>query len=617
MVIFLFTSELTFSQDEYLPDRELKEVAITGKTMEFYSQGSHIQTFDSTEIQYYNEGTLATLLRDKASVYIREYGAPGQLSSISIRGASPENTAIIWNGINLNSLTLGQTDMSTINTFYFDNIDLQYGASSAQYGSGAVGGSIILKDDINWQNQNHYELQTAFGSFNQQFYGFKSEYGNEEWRNKTVALYQKADNNYSFYNDYAKEEQEQQNAGFWHTGLLHETHFKPNENEEWSINLWYTKDEKGVQPTMSNNLNPVYYDSTNNTNFRGVINYKLNTDNWTHMSSIAYVTDKLDNRGSIIATQRIQGDYRAETSINNSLTLQAGATIMNIWPDVYAYEEGTEEFRASFFAALRWDITNRLNIATTLRQTIVTGYSAPFTPSLNVSYLALNRELSSLKLKSNIGRSYRVPTFNERYWGQETNADIKPEDGYNIDLGFEYQKKGNHITYDLSATAFYLRTYDKIIWVPDNNTSKAKNVSNSYSAGLELNTSLGNTISNQKLKWKLGVAYTFTDAQDLDKDKQLIYVPKNLFKSYFTLKYEKWNFNVDGNFVGKRTTANDFYNLDSYSLLNAGVGKWIKINKGGMLLTFKVNNITDTQYQNYEEYPMPGINYMIKANFNF
>ncbi|NLR91961.1 TonB-dependent receptor plug domain-containing protein [Flammeovirga agarivorans] len=616
MAVLFFISTYCVGQEYQLPDRELKEVEITAKSMKYYSQGAHIQTFDSTEMQFYNEGTLATLLRDKASVYIREYGAPGQLSSISIRGASPENTAIVWNGINLNSLTLGQTDMSTINTFYFDNIDLQYGASSAQYGSGAVGGTIILKDQLDWERENHFELQTAYGSFNQQFYGFKAQYGNNKWKHKTVGLYQMADNDYTFYNEYAKEDQVQQNAGFWHAGILHETHFKPNENEEWSVNLWYTQDQRGIQPIMGNNMKPSTYDSTENTNFRGVVNYKVKNDKWTHTASVAYIQDELLNGGSQIATQRVQGDYRGETSLTNSLTLQTGLTLMNIWPDVYAYAADTEEFRGSVFAALRWDVTNRFNVSTTLRQTVVTGYSAPFTPSLNLSYIALEDGSQSLKIKSSAGRSYRVPTLNERYWGEKANPDIKPEDGYNVDLGFDYTKSNNHLTFNTSVTGFYLRTFNKILWIPGNPTYAA-NVKETYSRGVEVSADIGNQYSKQLLKWKFGAAYSFTDAQNLDKDKQLMYVPKNLIRSYINLGIATWSLNIDGNFVGKRTTANDYYNLDAYQLLNVGLSKWFKINNSRILLTAKVNNITNSEYQNYEEYPMPGINYMFKANFNF
>ncbi|OHX65175.1 TonB-dependent receptor [Flammeovirga pacifica] len=616
-IVFLFSSISLFAQDEFqLPDRELKEVEITAKTMKYYSQGTHIQSFDSTQLALANDGSLANLLRDKAGVHIREYGAAGQLSTISMRGSSPENTAIVWHGINLNSMTTGQTDMSTINTFYFDDIDVQYGSSSAQYGSGAVGGAILLQDNIKWNQKNSFELQTAYGSFNQQFYGFKAQYGNDKWRHKSAILYQSADNDYTFYNDYAKEEQTQNNAGFNHFGVLHESHFRPTANSEISLNLWYTKDEREIQPIMGDNLNPSRYDSLSNENFRAVLNYKIDGTKWTHNASVAYVNDYLLNGESKIASERIIGDYRAETSLSDKATLLLGGTVNHIWPDVYAYAANTTETRSSLFAAIRYDFNDRLSASATIRQTWVTGYVAPFTPSANLTYLAIDNQKNKLTIKSSVGRSYRVPTLNERYWGGETNSNIQPEDGYNVDLGGDYTLTSNSLRFNLNVTGFYLRTSNKILWVPGNPTY-AKNVKNARSFGVESAAKLDNYHSNHRLKWAVGLSYTFTDAQNMDKEKQLIYVPKNQFKNYVTLNYHKWFINVDHQAIGKRTTSNDYYNLDAFSVFNAAVGKSIQFNKTALRITFKVNNLTDEAYQNYEEYPMPGRNYMMKANFTF
>ncbi|ANQ48121.1 TonB-dependent receptor plug domain-containing protein [Flammeovirga sp. MY04] len=614
-LVFLFAHVSLFAQDEYqLPDRELNEVEITAKTMKYYSQGAHIQSFDSTQLALANDGSLANLLRDKAGVHIREYGVSGQLSTISMRGASPENTAIVWNGINLNSMTTGQTDMSTINTFYFDNIDVHYGASSAQYGSGAVGGAILLQDNIQWNQENHYELQTAYGSFNQQFYGFKAQYGQNKWRHKTAILFQKADNDFTFYNPYAGENQTQNNAGFQHAGVMHETHYKPTENSEISLNLWYTQDERAIQPIMGDNLNPSRYDSLSNENFRAVINYKLDGKKWTHNASLAYVNDYLLNGSSKIASERIISDYRAETALSDKATLLLGGNFNNIWPDVYAYAANTTELRTSVFAALRYDFTDRFSTSINLRQEWVTDYVAPFTPSLNLTYAAIDNQKNRLIIKSTAARSYRVPTLNERYWGGETNSEIKPEDGYNVDLGGDYTLTGNTLRFNLNVTGFYLRTYNKILWVPGNPTY-AKNIKDMRSFGVESAAKLDNYSSNQRLKWVVGISYTFTDAQDMDKDKQLIYVPKSQLKNYATLSYSKWFFNLDHQAIGKRTTINDYYNLDGFNVFNASIGKSIELNKTTLRLTFKVNNLTDEVYQNYEEFPMPGRNFMLKANF--
>ncbi|AZQ62295.1 TonB-dependent receptor [Flammeovirga pectinis] len=617
LVLFSITTFSVLGQEFKFPDRELKTVEIHSNPLKYYIQGSYIQSFDSAALQLENTGSLATLLRNRASVYIREQGAPGQLSTISIRGASPENTAIMWNGINLNSLSLGQLDMSSINIYYFDNIDVNFGSGSAQYGSGAVGGTIVLDNKFDWNQNNRYEVQTAYGSFGQLFTGVKAMYGSKKWAHKTVALYQKADNNFEFTNTSIKETTEKMNnAGFWHAGILHETHFKPNDHEEWSGKIWYTSEERAIQPTMGNNNNSATYDSIQSRSIRAVLDYKHRGDKWNHTISTAYVKDDQWFYNSFIGTERVQLEWRGETFLKDNLTLTTGASGMYIWPNVYAYPENTNEARVSFFAAFRWDITNRFSVSTTLRQTIVTGYSAPFTPSFSMSYAAIQNEYNTLKLKSSIARSYRVPTLNERYWGENANPNIKPEDGYNFDLGFDYTRNLGVLSFNWVSSAFYLRMYDRIQWVPVDPTY-AENIANSLSKGVETAINLNNKYSLTKLKWKIGSSYAFTHATDLEKDKQLIYVPRHMFKAHLTLNYNKWIFGLDSNYTGWRTTTDDFDTLDPYWLLNTSISKSFAIKKSSFLLSLMVNNLMDKEYQNYKNYPMPGINYTIKAKITF
>ncbi|NJL13466.1 MAG: TonB-dependent receptor plug domain-containing protein [Microscillaceae bacterium] len=57
--------------------------------------------------------TLGQLLQALSSLYVREYG-PQQLSSLSFRGTGSSHTAVLWQGININSPTLGMSDLGTL-----------------------------------------------------------------------------------------------------------------------------------------------------------------------------------------------------------------------------------------------------------------------------------------------------------------------------------------------------------------------------------------------------------------------------------------------------------------------------------------------------------------------
>ncbi len=63
---------------------------------------------------------------------------------ISMRGTSPQHTAVLWNGINITSFSLGQADFSILPAAAFDNVSVHEGAGSARFGSGAFGGTVLL-----------------------------------------------------------------------------------------------------------------------------------------------------------------------------------------------------------------------------------------------------------------------------------------------------------------------------------------------------------------------------------------------------------------------------------------------------------------------------------------
>ena len=87
-------------------------------------------------------------------------------SSPSFRGTTSQQTVVVWNGININSQLLGQTDFNTISTRSFNSIDVKAGGGSVVYGSGAIGGTIHLNNDLKFTDIFKNDLQINYGDFN-------------------------------------------------------------------------------------------------------------------------------------------------------------------------------------------------------------------------------------------------------------------------------------------------------------------------------------------------------------------------------------------------------------------------------------------------------------------
>src|SRR5258708_1949411 len=139
----------------------LKEVTIYGGAVSRYSSGTKVIQFRQDD----ETGLLNKALTEETAAYFKSYGN-NQLSTISFRGTSASHTAVLWNGININSPTLGQTDFALLPVFLMEDIAVQYGTASSQYGTDALGGSIILSQSApRFQRGTRLQLQQQNGSF--------------------------------------------------------------------------------------------------------------------------------------------------------------------------------------------------------------------------------------------------------------------------------------------------------------------------------------------------------------------------------------------------------------------------------------------------------------------
>ena len=116
----------------------LQEVEISDKKLKNYSDSQNVQQLNDSIIRK-SQPSLTNLLNFSTGIYFKENGL-GMVSSPSFRGTTAQQTAVIWNGININSQLNGQTDFNTITTSDFNSISVRAGGGSSLYGTSAIGG---------------------------------------------------------------------------------------------------------------------------------------------------------------------------------------------------------------------------------------------------------------------------------------------------------------------------------------------------------------------------------------------------------------------------------------------------------------------------------------------
>jgi iron complex outermembrane receptor protein len=88
--------------------------------------------------------SVADLLLTAPGVSIHALGGPGQVATLSLRGASADQSAVLLDGIPLQGPGGGAVDLSTLPATLLDRVVVSRGVLGAQFGVGALGGAVEL-----------------------------------------------------------------------------------------------------------------------------------------------------------------------------------------------------------------------------------------------------------------------------------------------------------------------------------------------------------------------------------------------------------------------------------------------------------------------------------------
>ena len=620
LLILNFAFCAVAQKSQSLSDTIQIEEVVTYGELRKYQSGAKIESISAEQIDLANEGGIENVLKRFSPIYIKSNA--GGLSTIRFRGTSPDHTSINFGGINVNSLTLGHSNLSNIPSFLFDGISLQYGSSSAVNGSGAIGGAIYLGLGNNWTNGLKVSAKTTIGSFGEYLFGTKIFVGNGKWESVTRLYSYQKENNFPFNNPYTGDVENpgavrdiQKGAAIKNMGLLQQLNFKFSEEEFFKSSFWIENSWRQVQPNMQSNYHYNGTQEIDNDNVRIWTEYSNNIHKINFKGGAGYVHDMqvFDNiEEQIIRTDRLIGEFLATIDFDSGLGLKAGAKYKYIKPDVHAYSDLVIDFEQHldiFFSSF-YRVNRNLKFTLNLRQMFVTDFSAPFTPSLGAEYILNTGNESYLKFTSAVARSYRVPTFNDRYWGTQGNPNLKPESGTNYEFGANFNANKNSCRTTIGINLFYMNVDNWIEW-RNFGVWKAENVLEVVSKGVEFQANTCFPMGD--FEGEFGLNYTFNQVEPVATieengllNRQMNYVPKQNGNAFFTLKYKKLHFFTDAQFTGKRYTDDFGRELPAHFIANCGVGYKLAIQKHQFDFTLSSNNVLNADYQNEKYYAMPG-----------
>lgn len=581
----------------------LQEVVVSDSQLRKFSDAQQV-VFLNDSILLKNNGSLTNLLLLHSSIYFKENGA-GMVSSPSFRGTTAQQTAVIWNGININSQLNGQTDFNTINATDFNSIGIRSGGGSVLYGSGAVGGSVHLTNLLAFNTETQHQFRSKYGSFNTLGLNYNMKGGWEKWAFQLGITRNSSDNDYEYIGRNKKNE----NGEFYNQSLHFSAGYKINNNNFLKFYSHWHDSERHFSGTITVSSKNKYQDFTT----RNMLEWVNFRNRFTAKLKLAYLTEEykyFENKDNSFFTygkvNTLLGRYDISVKISEKIELNS---VFDLSRNQGEGSDIQSKRRTIGSGSLVWkhQLSDKWIYELGVRNEISDRYESPLLFSAGTRF-SLN---DFYTIKFNASKNYRIPTYNDLYWQGSGNPALKPEHALQAEIGQEFNYKNTTLT----VTGYYIKLRDMLRWIPNSSGFwQPQNTDKVTSYGVE--TLLENKLTFGNHHFTLSASYAYTISERDDLKKQLIYVPVHKANGSLAYSYEKITVYFQTLFNGEVFTSSDnFYHLNAYQYSNFGMDYGMG-KKKNYTIGFQVLNLENTDYQNVASRPMPGRHYHVYLTLN-
>jgi len=615
--MFLLLFVFSFVASSPIQDTvKLAEVEVYAPALDRFAQGQKVMSWTKQDLNNYQGRSLADILQEQSPVFVRQYGA-GMIASPSFRGTSAGHTAVFWNGLPINSPSLGQSDLSILPISAVDQVSLQFGNAGALFGNEAIGGSIHLESGSSFGKGLEVGLMQQVGSFGLLNTHLTGGFSTQNFSSKTRIYRDFSKNNFS-YQDLGRirtPERKEDHAQFDQSGLVQDLSWNLNESNQLKAAFWWNKTTREVQPVMGSNTQ----DEQEDQSIRAALDYFHFGKKSILNLKTGYVQDKMLFNESLNQTTQyfISGDW--DQTFTEKWTAKTGIRYTLAVGELSTYTK--DDSRIELYQSTKFKVSEGIAFSLNLRQLIYSGTFAPFTPNFGMDWSFWNNGSQSLQLKTSVGKGFKVPTLNDRFWNPGGNPDLKPEESLNGEIGLNWSGTGK-ITWKQGLTYYKMSVDNWIIWLPKGNVWTPENIKKVNNQGIEYQGNLAGDIGTWN--WELTTSYTFskavttqgTDENDQSVGKQLPYTPQHQANAKVRVEKAGFSSSLGTYFVGERAVTSDNPRMmRSFQLFNFGIGyDRLAIGKLHFPLSFQVNNILNTDYQVLYLRAMPGRSYQLNLS---
>lgn len=585
----------------------LAEVAVHAAALDRFAAGQTLLNYEKSTLERYAGRSLGDLLQETSPIFVRQYGA-GMLASPSFRGTSPGHTALFWNGVPINSISLGQSDLSILPVQATDRVEVQFGSSGALFGNEAIGGSVHLSTTTIKKEGLQGAFSQTIGSFGLNQTSMTAAYGNPTLRFQTKGYLQDQPNTFR-YRDISRMGapwERQAHAAFKQQGVLQDIWWQASPHTQVKASFWWNQAQREIQPLIGSSTQDRQADES----FRAVVDYRYQKKSSVWKLKGAWVADLQQFNAQ--ANQTSQGLLGLDWELPSARNLALRAGVRGTWMNANLSTYTATEQRWEAYQSLGWQEGEHISVSLNLRQLAYPKELVPFLPGLGLDWRIFEGDRTSLHLKTAWGLGLKIPTLNDRFWEPGGNPNLQPEKSQNAEMGFQL-KQIRTFSWSHRLTYYRMQVEDWIIWLPKGNFWSPENIREVHNQGLEYQSESSWTTGH--ITWQANLAYTYSSTRDLAQDgsQQLPYSPKHQGNAGLQVKGDDFAFDLSGFYVGQRSIASgESRILKGFALGNLGLtfsgAKWKSLQ---LPLRFQVLNIFNQSYQVLYLRAMPGRSYQL------
>ncbi|MBH8614225.1 TonB-dependent receptor [Pseudomonas mohnii] len=575
----------TFERDQAL---KLPDVLISAnRQIEARNDSSAANTvFTREDIDRLQPDSVADLLRRVPGVQVAQTGGRGSLPGVYIRGTQSAQSLVLVDGQRIGNSTSGDSNLQHINIEQVERVEVLRGSRSAIYGSDAIGGVIQIFTRRGGEQGLQPRLHMGFGShqtwerslglsggdertrfnlgtsldetagINRTRESYPSDGDHDEYRNKSLSLSlshaltddieiganlldnrgkSAFDNPFGRFDPATFESVQQQPYSKFDVSSV-SSYLDARVND-----LWKTRLELGHSENREKTLDKL-------SDERSVFN--------TYRDSLTWQNDlKLNERNSLI----LGGDWY-EDRINSSTDFNEDSRWNRAAFIQHRYQ--TDSFSTEL--GLRHDDNQQFGGQN--------SWSGTFTLPLNPD----NEVLLSYS------EGFRAPTFNDLYYPDFSNPDLKPETSKSYELQWRSQ-----LTQDSRLEASLYRTdlEDAIIF---GSNSRPQNVASARINGFEA------ALKQELFGWQSNLGVAIIDPRDRDTGHTLARRARRTLSLDLDRQFDRLGLGASWQAVsGSYDDLNNQQPLGGYALL--GLRSSWELNHE-IKLELKVDNLLDKDY---------------------